>query len=114
MNYDEQFEQAEEEGKVDFNSVEIVKWEEAGQKITGELLGVEVFQGNQFDEECNAYLVGTDTGPVTFVLGAATDKRLQDLSEGMIIRVTYRGQKEIGNKKHVNIFEVKSIRQPNL
>jgi len=112
MDYTELFDQAEEEGRIVFNSVEIMKWEKEGQTLTGELLAIEIFDGNRYSEQCNKYLLKTNSGIVSFILGAATDGRLQDITEGMIIRVVYKGQKELKDGKRVNVFDVKSIKNP--
>jgi len=112
MNYEEMFDRAEQEGRIDFNSIEIVKWEDEGQQLTGELIAIEIFEGNRYNDQCNKYMLRTDSGIVSFILGAATDNRLQDVTEGMIIRVIYKGQKDLKDGKRVNVFDVKSIKQP--
>ena len=109
MSYEEMFEQAESEGNIQPLSVEIVSWTEENQTVIGRLVDIEIFQGDKDKGECNAYIVEADTGLVSFILGSATDKRLQDLEVDNIMKVVYRGQKEIKGGNRVNLFNITVI-----
>ena len=109
MSYEEMFDKAEAEGNTKPLSVEIVSWESEGQEVIGRLIDIEIFQGDKEKGECNAYILETDRGLVSFILGSATDKRLQDLEPDNIVKVIYRGQKEIKGGNRVNLFNITVI-----
>jgi len=109
MSYEEMFDKAEAEGQTKPLSVEIISWDSEGQTVIGKLIDIEIFQGDKEKGDCNAYILEADRGLVSFILGSATDKRLQDLEVGNIMKVVYRGQKEIKGGNRVNLFNIMVI-----
>ena len=109
MSYEEMFDKAEAEGNTKPLSIEIISWNETGDTVIGKLIDIEIFKGDEDKGECNAYIVEADRGLVSFILGSATDKRLQDLEVGNIMKVIYKGQKEIKGGNRVNLFNITII-----
>lgn len=110
MTYDDAFDEAVEQDQVEAAVVRIFKFTEPDQRVTGELLAISEFEDGQYDQAANQYLVDTDSGPVSFVLGGATDDRITDeLEVGDLMRVTYHGQKELPDGRTVNDFDVQRV-----
>jgi len=107
--YEEMFELAEEKGTVREYSFDIIKWEEEGQTVLGEIQGFEDFTEGEFETVCNKWLIKTDTGLVSCVLGSAADKRLQDVKNGDLIKIVYKGKLSLSDGRRVNRFELKVI-----
>jgi len=110
MSYDSIFDAAENDNLVDEVSCAIHKWETPGDQLTGRLLGFENFDGGNFGQ-CIKYLLDTDEGKVSFILGTAADKYMENVTTGSIIRITYQGTKDISDGKRVNMFNVKFIKE---
>jgi len=89
---------------------EIVRWSEEGQTIVGKVLKIEPFYGSSNEVECDKYLVDTDDGLKSLVLGASTDKQLNgQVQAGMIVAITYRGKVALEGGRHVNRFDIRII-----
>ena len=107
VSYDEVFDKASAEGHVQNVATEIITWEKEGQTVTGVVRRIDPFTDGKFDSEALKYTLDTDNGPVSLVLGAATDKRLGGgLVDGALVRIVYRGQKPLEGGQRVNLFTV--------
>ena len=111
MTYEEQFERAEKEKQVRELSYEIIKWEEEGQEVIGEVIGFETFESGNYETDCLVWKLQTDEGLVSCVLGGVADKRMMDVSTGDLLQILYRGKKELKEGRRVNIFNIKHVRQ---
>ncbi len=107
MGYKEQFDEAMASGKATELTVGIVKFTEEGQMLTGRLLSTRDFSEGDFEQNALCYLLDTDIGRQSCVLGSATDKQIADsIAVGDVIRIVFHGQIEIEGGRRVNKFEV--------
>lgn len=105
--YAEDYLKAKERGKTSQITVEIHTWDTEGQELIGKLIDVAPFTEGKFDTEVRKYIIDTDRGRVSTVLGAATDKRLaKTIKPGAMLYIKWNGQKELASGQHVNLFEV--------
>ena len=107
-SYAEDYLKAKEKGKTEQVSMEIHSWDTEGQELIGKLIDVLPFEEGKFDTEVNKYIIDTDHGRVTTVLGAATDKRMANVKAGSSVYIKWIGKKALDGGKHVNIFEIES------
>lgn len=108
MNYADEFNKASEKGKVDQISTNIHTWEEEGTVLIGKLVAVEPFTEGSFDTEVNKYLIDTDFGLVSTVLGSATDKQIaRKIKPGCLMCIRFEGKKHLKDGKAVNLFNVR-------
>lgn len=108
--YAEQYELAAADNKAVDRVTEYLTLEE-GQVLIGKLLDIEEFEGNQEMGSCKRYIIDSDDGLVSLLLGQATDKQLENhLQIGEGIYVMYRGKIRIaGGQKQVNKYVVRSF-----
>ena len=85
----------------------LIQWNDIGQTVIGKLLQVETFEGTKYDTTCLSYLIDTDDGLYSFLLGAATDKaiRAEELINH-VIKVRFDGKLELGDTRRVNQFRI--------
>ena len=107
--YESLFNEAEAVGKAKEYSFDIIKWEKEGQSVIGEIQGFEDFTEGEFETACNKWLIKTDHGAVSCVLGSAADKRLKDALTGDLIKIIYHGKLELSDGRRVNRFELKVV-----
>ena len=108
--YNTLFAEAEKKKNIKEVSFEIIKWDKAGETLTGEIQACDDFTGGDFEGICNQWRIATDRGVVSCVLGSASDKHMADCIVGDIVRIQYRGKKEIKGGKKVNLFNIKVIK----
>lgn len=107
MTYQEQYKQAQSKGKTKQLTVEIWTWDEEGQELIGKVQSIIPFTDGKFDTEVSQYVIETDNGLVSTVLGSATDKQIAGkVREGAIVAILFKGKKELSDKRHVNLFDV--------
>jgi len=106
--YSEEYLKAKEKGKTTQVSIEIHTWDTEGQELIGKLIDVLKFEEGKFDTEVKKYVIETDHGRISTVLGAATDKRMEKVKAGDMLYIKWKGQKEIQGGKHVNLFDIES------
>ena len=107
MGYREEYEKAKEKSKVEIITRQIVSWEEEGQLLIGQFIRTEPFTEGEFDTEVLSYIIDTDDGIITTVLGSATDKQLEKVDlRNRNICIEYQGKKELGESKRCNLFKV--------
>ncbi|MBA7579844.1 hypothetical protein ES708_21722 [subsurface metagenome] len=86
-------------------------WQVTGRRSMvvggGDWLKIEPFSEGQFDTEVNSYIIETEGGIVTTVLGSATDKQLSKIDPvGSNIFIEYLGKKTLKDGRSVNLFNV--------
>lgn len=110
MSYKERAEAALAAGDVKNLVSDIITWETEGQVVVGRVKSKEPFTEGGFDAECFKYLIDTDDGEVSCVLGSAADKSLakQDVV-GRVLLIRYRGKKALQDGRRVNLFNVLDI-----
>ena len=107
MGYKEQAEAAAKSGRVQNVVAEIVTWDTEGQEVIGKVTNIEPFTEGGFEAECNKYTMDTDAGPVSLVMGTATDKALGKFDlRGLLLRIVYQGKKALADGRRVNRFQV--------
>ncbi|MBA7551009.1 hypothetical protein ES705_43542 [subsurface metagenome] len=107
MGYKEDYAKAHEKGKTKRLTRQIYTWDEERQVLVGKLLSMEPFTEGTFDTEVKAYIIETDDGVITTVLGSATDKQLSKIDPvGRNIYIEYLGKKELKDGRSVNLFNV--------
>ena len=82
-----------------------------GEPVVGILLGIESVQNEKVVEPCNRYILETDTGSLSILMGAATDKQLGDkLHIGWLTYIEFQGKFTIDNgAKQVNRWKVQQV-----
>ena len=113
MGYADQFKKAEGEGSAKEISSQIYKFEREGQEIVGKLIGFEKFVPPESwggaSGDCMQYVIMTDEGQISVVLGQVADKTIYDSGvvngDGLYIR--YNGKKALPGGKNVNLFTIK-------
>jgi hypothetical protein len=112
MTYKEQAELARQNGYAKKATHTITQWEENGQEVVGLLISIEDFNSPKFDQVCKQYLIETDEGRTSCVLGKATDFYLEGAcNPGDIIAITYLGKKHLDDGRQVNQFDIDIIPQ---
>lgn len=107
MGHMEEYEKAKEKGKTQRLTRQIFTWGEENEVLVGKLLSIEPFTEGSFDTEVSSYIIETDYGIVTTVLGSATDKQLSKIDPvGRHIMIEYKGKKALADGRSVNLFNV--------
>lgn len=84
---------------------------EMGKPLIGILIGVEVVINEKITEPCNRYILETDDGTKSVLLGAATDKQLEGkMHIGHLTYIEFQGKVEIQNgAKMVNRWKILQV-----
>lgn len=112
-NYEKMWADDEKVGLVETATEQIINWEKEGQKVIGQVIDIEPFDNTQFKEKCNRYLIDTNDGMVSCVLGATRDDILEKKKPiGKLIYIEFRGKKKSKNKRTFNDFLIKLSTRP--
>ena len=116
MGYQELFDQAQENGKTTQLGKETYRFEKEGNIVIGKLLSIDVIESKKFKKPVNVYTLETDTGVISFVLGGATDSKLEGvLEQDSIYSFEFKGQAKLQNGRTMNNFSVIRIdKSPDL
>lgn len=107
MGIKEDYAKAKEKGKVQRLTRQIWTWDEEGQVLIGKVTAIEPFSEGMFDTEVKSYIIETEEGTITTVLGSATDKQLAKVDPvGRNIFIEYLGKKALKDGRSVNLFNV--------
>ena len=107
MSYTDQYEKAKEKGKVEEITKQIFTFTEDGEKLIGVVVDIQPFNEGDFDAEVNQYILDTDDGRVSCILGSATDSQLTGKEiKGKLVCVTFHGKKTLKDGRQVNRFKV--------
>lgn len=107
MSYADDYEKAKSKGKTKTLTRQIFTFEAEGDHLSGKVLKIEPFTEGSFETEVNSYIIETDNGIVTTVLGSATDKQLKSIDPvGQKIYIEYRGKKQLKDGRSVNLYHV--------
>ncbi len=107
MGYKEDFQKAQDKGKTKVLTMIIYTWESEGQELYGKVRDILPFKMGKFPTEVNSYIIDTEEGLITTVLGSATDKQLKEVDPiGMNIYIKYQGKKQLDDGRQVNLFHV--------
>ena len=109
MDYADEYLKAKEKGKTKTAVVEIYSWDEVGEELIGKLMDIQPFSEGKFNTEVNKYIIETNYGLVSTVLGASTDKQIDGKARpGDRVYIKYRGKKDLAGGKQVNLFNVET------
>ncbi len=107
MDYQAEYDKACEAGLTSEVTRGIQSWDEEGDFIVGKVVEIGPFTEGSFDTEVNYYLIDTDAGRVSTILGSATDRQIAELDlVGKLVHIEYRGKKQLADGKQVNNFKV--------
>ena len=96
-------------GQGEHMNVTIISWDQVGQEVIGVFMSSEVMPETKYGTPVQRYLIKTDLGMMSCLLGAHADKEvLPKLQGGDLVRIVYNGQKNLGAGRSVNIFDVRS------
>lgn len=110
MSYKDEFNKGKEKGKVQQITHAIKTWEEPGDALLGKVVEIGIFDKGKFETNCKYYLLDTDEGLVSTVLGAAADSGLEGRDvEGHIISIEFMGIKELKDGRHCNQFNIELL-----
>ena len=110
MSYQEKYQKAKKEGNYSSLSIAIHKWNREGDTIVGKIVGIGEFDKSRFANNCNKYVMDTDDGLISFVLGSNVDNQLEgkDLLD-KVICVTFHGQTLLDDGRKCNSFSVELL-----
>ncbi|NIQ91322.1 MAG: hypothetical protein GWN93_20860 [Deltaproteobacteria bacterium] len=107
MGYLQDYKKALDSGRLQRLTYAIHQWKEEDQLVIGRLIGMGIFDGGKFDNPVNYYMLDTDEGMVSCILGSATDEQIRDnIDVGNILAIHYKGKRELEDGRKVNIFEI--------
>jgi len=90
--------------------LKIKPWEQVGDFLVGELESVHDFESSEFDTPCKRYVLRTNGGRISTVLGAVVDKSLQ--GQNLIdktLYIEYKGKIPTKGGRHMNDFVVRRL-----
>lgn len=110
MNYQKMYETSIKDGSAKQMVSEIkTEWEE-GETIIGELLDITQVHFEETGNDVNGYLFKTDAGLIQFTMGAAVDIQAGNkFMIGMVYACTFKGKKDIGKGRNMNVWQVLQI-----
>lgn len=107
-SYEEQWAKAEADGATKPISREIFRFENEGDVLLGKVIEIKPFTDGEFDTEVSQYILDTDDGVMSCILGSATDKQIQGkVSVDDVVRFAFKGKTETAKGNQVNVFDVK-------
>lgn len=110
VDYKAMYEAARKMGKLQRPTFRIHSWTEDNAVLVGRVKAISEFKDGKFEQVCNAYLIETNDGAVSCVLGSYTDTQIKDLvNVGSLVAIIFQGKKELGDDRKVNIFDVDII-----
>jgi len=109
-SYQEAYEKAKADGRLTRKTSRIHTWNEEAPVLIGKVRAIKPFTGGKFEAEVNAYLIETDQGNISTILGSYTDTQLAEIDLiGKVIRIEYEGKKDLEDGRKVNLFNVDII-----
>jgi len=110
MSYQEQLAKAKRKGTAKSLMVDIHTWKEPGDELVGKVMEVKPFEGGKFDSTCMKYIMDTDNGMITTILGAAADKQFEGKDvTGKVLWITYKGKTDLEGGKQCNRFDIREL-----
>lgn len=105
--YQEAYEKAKADGRLTRKTSRIHTWKGESSVLIGKVKAIKPFTGGKFDKEVNSYLIETDDGLISTIMGSYTDTQLAEFDLiGKTIRIEYEGKKELEDDRKVNLFNV--------
>jgi len=108
-SYADAFDEAVKAENVSELTREIWKPENEGDCLIGVVVAVTPFTEGKFDTAVNAYLLQTDEGLMSCVLGSATDAQVKGRElTGQLVRISYHGKRELEGGRTMNVYKVEA------
>lgn len=105
--YAEAYAKAKADGRLTRKTSRIHSWTGESSVLIGKIRAIKPFTGGKFDAEVNAYLIETDEGLISTILGSYTDTQLGEIDLiGKTICIEYCGKKDLEDGRKVNLFNV--------
>lgn len=111
MNFREQYLQAKKAGLTDPMTYKSVSFEKSGQNIIGELVDIQPTHFDKTDSTVNKYILKTDDGLVSVILGAIGDGQLDGrVYSGDVLSITFIEKKQLTGGRTANIFDIDRLK----
>jgi len=111
-DYKAMYEKAKKAGKLMRPTYRIHTWKEDSAVLIGRIKEINLFTEGKFEQSANAYLIETDDGLVSCVLGSYTDTQIKDtVKVGSLVAIIFQGKKELEDERKVNMFDVDVIKE---
>lgn len=103
----DQYQKAKEDGKLLRKTFRIHTWSTETAHLIGRVKSINEFTGGKFEAVVNNYILETDDGLVSCILGSATDAQLAgtDLI-GKVVHIEFCDKKDLEDGRKVNLFNV--------
>ena len=112
MTYAETLKAAEKSGKIEDLTYQPVKFEKKGDQLVGELVDIQPTTFQDDKKPVNKYILQTDGGLKSAVLGAMGDSQLDGRVEtGDILVITFQEKKSLAGGHTMNIFNIQRIKK---
>lgn len=110
--YSNAYKQAKEKGKVNTATFQIHSWQSDGDTLIGRVKSIKPFEGGKFETPVNQYLIETDEGLRSTILGSWTDTQLESTSiAGKVVCIVFTGRKDLEDGRKVNIFDIEILEE---
>lgn len=110
MSYKDRYEKAKAKGSVKEQTFQIKSWSEPGDELIGQVLSIGTFKGGKFDTEVSQYIIDTDEGIISTVLGSNADAQIKDKVEiGNCVHIEYQGKISLDDGRSVNRFNISTF-----
>lgn len=112
VDYKAMYEKAKETGKLTRPTYRIHTWSEDNALIVGRVKAITPFTEGKFEQEALAYLIDTNEGAISCVLGSYTDAQIKEtVKVGTLVAICFAGQKQLEDSRKVNMFDVDIIKE---
>jgi len=109
-SYKDAYEKAKKAGKINRPTYQIHTWNEDNSVLVGKVRAVSEFTGGKFDNPVKQYLIDTDDGAKSCILGSYTDTQLESVVLiNRVVAIIHQGKKDLEDGRSVNIFDVEII-----
>ena len=110
--YAAMYKKAKESGRLKRRTQRIFSWGVDGHELIGKIIDIVPFDKGKFQGECNQYIMETDQGNVSFILGTYTDAQLEgEAIVNKVVRVEFLDKKELEDGRSVNNFDVSVLEE---
>jgi len=112
MNYSAKFNKAKKDGLTEDMTYKAFEFKTAGDSVVGELVDHQETFFGQTNSTVNKYILKTDDGLVSVILGAIGDAQLKGrINAGDLLFIEFKEKKELSGGRKANIFNI--VRVPS-
>lgn len=110
MSYTKDFEKKKKDGMTKDAAIPILRFKEPGDSVIGKIVKIQDFTRSKFDGKCNQYVIDTDNGMRTIVLGAYTDSQIAGTEIlNHVVSITFEGKEETPGGTFANHFTIEVV-----